>query len=331
MENLKFSIVIPAYNAAKFIERALESVRHQTYNNYEIVITNNGSTDGTEEIVNNYIKKYPQLNINMENQKHTGVGGSRNNALFRSSGDFIAFLDADDTWFPKKLEILNDYLKKNTTIDVVYHGVIEISDNDVRRVGKGKAIKEPFYMDLLLNGHRFSTSAAVIRSSIAKKIDGFSEDMRFNGAEDYEFWLRVAKTGAIFGTIEEVLGEYYNIDGNISSKIEYQHFNIYNVVKYNIELLYDEGNYSKRYIERLIKKQYMLTFYRIGRRYYFKSNYDNSIRMHIKAINNYPYFFKNYAGIMLSIIKKIAKNDKLIGCFNGDISNHYNQKRRKKY
>ncbi|MGJ0535819.1 glycosyltransferase family 2 protein, partial [Enterococcus faecium] len=99
----KVSIVMPAYNASRFITESVNSVQNQTYNNWEIIIVNDASTDDTQYRLESMAKKDNRIKIiNLE--KNMGAAYARNIAIKNTRGEFIAFLDSDDTWYPKKLE-----------------------------------------------------------------------------------------------------------------------------------------------------------------------------------------------------------------------------------
>ena len=96
------SVIIPAYNAEKFIEEAIKSAQNQTYKNIEIIVVDDGSTDGTAEIVKKLAKK--DKRIRYHHQKNKGVSIARNTAINYSKGQFIALLDQDDIWLPEKIK-----------------------------------------------------------------------------------------------------------------------------------------------------------------------------------------------------------------------------------
>lgn len=107
-EHPRFSVVIPAYNAANYIERTLQSVYDQTYQNYEIVVVDDGSTDSTADILKN--QKHPALRV--IRQKNGGECSARNRAMAEARGEYLAFLDADDVWMPNHLAVANLFFSK---------------------------------------------------------------------------------------------------------------------------------------------------------------------------------------------------------------------------
>ena len=116
-----FSIVIPAYNAEKFMTECLDSIFKQTFKDYEVLIVDNGSIDNTSKISESILNG---KNINyrvLRTEKNLGIGGGRNMGIKAAQGKYVAFLDADDIWYPKKLELVHDALIKNDDIGLICH------------------------------------------------------------------------------------------------------------------------------------------------------------------------------------------------------------------
>lgn len=217
MKFFLFSVVIPAYNAANFIKGALDSVRLQKFSNYEIVVVDDGSSDNTLEVVRRYFIDYPLLKHLIVNQNNKGIGVARNTGIKTANGEFVAFLDADDRWHKDKLLKIKQYCKLHPDVDLVCH--------DEHLVKNGRILKRikhgPYtsYKELLFKGNCLSTSAVVVRRNKLFEAGLFSENLDFNGVEDYELWLRLSKICKI-GYLHEVLG-VYNIHGaGITNNIE---------------------------------------------------------------------------------------------------------------
>jgi glycosyltransferase involved in cell wall biosynthesis len=122
------SVVIPAYNAASFIERTINSVLSQTYQNFEILVINDGSKDNTLEVIQKLSQKDPRIKV--LDKKNSGVSDTRNLGIEMSKGDFIAFLDADDIWLPNKLEIQVSLMQKNQNLFWSVGNCDTIDEND---------------------------------------------------------------------------------------------------------------------------------------------------------------------------------------------------------
>lgn len=112
MHNGRVSIIMPVYNAERFMRESIESIRNQTHTDWELLITDDCSTDQSRRILEEYAKKDPRIRI-FFNRENKGAAGSRNVSLSHVEGEFVAFLDCDDVWDERKLELQIDFLKKN--------------------------------------------------------------------------------------------------------------------------------------------------------------------------------------------------------------------------
>lgn len=299
---ISFSIVIPAYNAARFIEKTLDSVRGQTYRDYQVLITNDGSTDTTEQVIAAYAARHPSFPLELSNQENKGIGGARNNGLFRAQGDFIAFLDADDYWHPEKLAKMADFLTVNPQVDVAYHDETEVRGDGTRHPLTYGDVREPAYEDLLFRGNRLSTSATVVRRELAQEVGGFSERMEFNSAEDYDFWLRLARCGARFAHVPEVLGEYHRVEGSVTQKIDYHHRNIFNVVVHHLDLLRADGNHPERFIERMFRRKKAEHLATLARVYAGAGEKRLALKVHGEAVLVDPLCWKVYLKFLRTLL-----------------------------
>lgn len=178
---IRFTVIIPAYNAAATIARTIRSVLAQSYKPYEIIVADDASSDATVEIVTREFATDVRL---IKNTVNKGSSASRNLAMDVATGDYIAFVDADDYWHEHKLHILNEVLSKNKNIALIYHPYTQedISTKDFSRLPELKTL--PFATLLLYN--RIATSCATIKNEPSFR---FEPDMRYT--EDYDLWLRI--------------------------------------------------------------------------------------------------------------------------------------------
>ncbi len=189
------SIVIPTYNHAKFISKALESVINQTYKNWEAIIIDNNSIDDTDKVISQYYDpriKYLKI-------KNNGViAKSRNLGIKEAKGEWIAFLDSDDWWTQDKLEICLSKIDKN--VDFIHHASEYVDKSKFffrRKIIKGREFKKPILNDLLIGsitkGSQISNSSVIVRKDILIKIGGLNENENLVGSDDYDTWLRIAR------------------------------------------------------------------------------------------------------------------------------------------
>lgn len=195
----KVSVIIPTFNRALTLSRAVDSVLNQSYGNLEIIVIDDGSTDNTQEI----LKNYPQIQI--ITQENSGVSAARNSGVKIASGTWISFLDSDDVWLTQKIEMQLEYLKGNPQFKWVYTDEIWIR-NGVRVNKKKKHQKaggDQFIpsLDQCLIG----PSSVVIHNTLFKTYT-FRED--FPVCEDYDLWLKLLVTNPI-GFISTPLIEKY--------------------------------------------------------------------------------------------------------------------------
>lgn len=223
MKERLFSVVIPAYNADHFIRDALGSVSTQTITDYEIVVVDDGSQDGTVKLVKAWAADHPGIELRVLQQEHGGIGEARNAGVREAAGRYVAFLDADDIWMERKLEAVAKCLDDPRAAELICHD----EWLDEHGIKTGRLTHGPYttYRDLLFKGNTVSTSATVVQRSKLLEVGGFSTDLRFNSMEDYDLWLRLARSGCRIQYLHEVLGLYRLHGQGISSKIEmhYEH------------------------------------------------------------------------------------------------------------
>ena len=178
------TIYITSYNYAQYIEKAIQSVIDQTYTNYELIIIDDGSTDGSKEIINQYKKE----NIFSVFQKNRGLNASNNVALKMSRGKYIIRLDADDYFSPQAIEIMVSELERNSECALVFPDYYHINED-------GKIIEEikrhNFEKDVTLLDQPAHGACTMIRSKILKSIGGYDEE--FNRQDGYDIWLKISK------------------------------------------------------------------------------------------------------------------------------------------
>lgn len=299
---IDFSVIIPAFNAGQFITRTLDSVANQTHSNFEIVITNDGSVDNTETVITEYIRAHPSLQIHLSYQANKGIGSARNNGIFRARGTYLAFLDADDCWYPNKLEKVHEARLKFPDKDILYHDEVEVRIDGTRRILNYSMLEDPAYDDLLFNGNRLSTSATVVKRELGQKLNGFSQNLDFNSAEDYDFWLRLAKDNAKFYHLPIVLGEYNRIADSVSKKIMYHATNSFNVIKNHVNIMMVENRHDKHFLQKILDNLKSQNFFNIARAFFLEKNYKKSSHYYLKARKERFFWWKPYAGLIQCLI-----------------------------
>jgi len=211
-----FSIILPCWNSIDFIEKCIESIKAQTFKNYEVIVIDNSSKDGTLEKINQIKdERFKVFNINNEGI----LARSRNLGIDKSSAEWIAFLDSDDWWTEDKLEVCLSYI--NDKVDFIYHD-LEIKSNEQRlfkrKKNKSQQLKKPVLVDLLVGGNVISNSSVVVRKKLLDKIGGIDESKDLPASEDYNAWLRIAKLTDQFLYLSHKLGYYLIHNQGMSCK-----------------------------------------------------------------------------------------------------------------
>ncbi len=203
------SVIIPTYNRAHVLPRAVDSVLAQTFQQIEILIIDDGSTDNTPEILEAYGDRLMLLS-----QKNGGVSQARNVGIRAASGTFIAFLDSDDAWMPGKLERQVAALTAHPQLPLCHTEEIWIR-NGVRVNPKKKHRKRggyifPYCLPLCV----ISPSSTVLRRELLDEVGLFDE--RLPACEDYDLWLRIACTHEVAFLEEPLLIKYGGHDDQLS-------------------------------------------------------------------------------------------------------------------
>jgi len=209
------SIVIPTYNRASDLRRALKSVCTQTYTNWEAIVIDNYSSDNTDSVLKNFNDSRLRL-FKIHNQGVIAI--SRNKGINEAQGKYIAFLDSDDWWMAQKLAISIHHIERG--YDVFYHdlwGVKQEVGQVFKKRMKGRHVSQPVYADLIKNGNAIKTSSVVVRKELLQRIGGQLEDPKLVAAEDFECWLRISRETEKFIYIPVILGYYWMGGGNTSN------------------------------------------------------------------------------------------------------------------
>jgi glycosyltransferase involved in cell wall biosynthesis len=185
LERINFSVIIPVFNRAETIQRALDSVLAQAFPPLEIIVIDDGSTDATPAILQDYGHK-----ITVIRQENRGVSAARNKGIKSAKGEWIALLDSDDEWLPEKLKLQAEFIQQNPD-----YQILQTEEIWIRR---GKRVN-PMKKHQKLGGYIFyqslplciiSPSAVAFTKKLFEKYGGFDESLPV--CEDYDLWLRIS-------------------------------------------------------------------------------------------------------------------------------------------
>jgi len=215
------SIILPAYNYGRYLLRALDSIRDQSYKNIEICLTNDGSTDDSDQVVRRFIDDNPDIRFVYVVQENKGLSAARNAAIAQSRGEYLCFLDADDALKPECVETLLDYSKKYPAAEIISGGC-EVMEFDPHGNLTAQAIfrneKTGFLLPRQAFGRLFYQNVLGMISVLVEK-KAFDRAGRFDqglkSCEDLDFWLRASRKAPLL-LVPEVLGIVYKYPEGLS-------------------------------------------------------------------------------------------------------------------
>lgn len=208
------SVIISTYNRAGRLDQALKSVLAQTYRDFEIIVVDDGSTDHTRDTVGKYAGQVRYIY-----QENAGHASAKNAGVAAARGEYIAFLDDDDVWLPRKLELQVTVLKDHPDVDVIYGAGYKVW-GDFRTLFSCEAPpSDPHWIiHRLLRGNFFGICSVMIRAKALRATGCFHA--RHGPCDDWDMWLRIAARGHRFAAISEPIWEYRFHDANMGSNTE---------------------------------------------------------------------------------------------------------------
>lgn len=208
----RVSVVIPSYNYARFLGRAIESLQAQSFPNWEAIIVDDGSTDDTDKVAEGLLKKDPR--IVYVRQQNAGTSAAKNVGIRHARGDYIVFLDADDLLTANKLEAHVEHFKNNPHVDISYSRFRYFQDGDESSLftkldlsskEEWAAVIDGRYdaaLPVFLRGNNMAIHAAMVRKSLVDRVGDFDTGMQ--ALEDWDYWLRCILRGAHLAFLDDL-------------------------------------------------------------------------------------------------------------------------------
>ncbi len=295
----KVSVIIPTYNYGKYIDKAIDSVLAQTYQNFEIIVVDDGSTDNTEEIV---LGRYKD-NVRYFYQENRGAPAARNSGTKRVRGRYLVFLDADDFLHHEYLQKMVAGLNSSKEAGWIYcrwqyvdtKGNIQESAFSNTPFAYRKKLRGNIFMEML-SGSLICCCAVLIKSECVEEVGGFDE--RLTAFQDYDLWLRIARRYEV-EYIDDVLAFVTLHEGSISTKGK--PYPSRSIINSKIE-----ENYSD-YIVRLgvkWRKIKAAEYYYLGNKMLKNGGIDDAMKFFKYSIRQYPLQKRIYFEILLGFLKK---------------------------
>lgn len=236
------SVIIPTFNRAYVLRKAVESVLSQSYLDFEIIIVDDGSKDNTASVIEPLKKHVRAFHIS-----HSGVSKARNTGIEKARGEWISFLDSDDYWLSEKLKKQMSYLRKNPQYRVCHTDEIWIKNGKRINQGKKHAKYEGWFFSPSLKLCLISPSTVVIHREVFDKAGKFDETFEF--VEDYELWLRITSQYPIGFIGEKLVIKTGGHPDQLSRRIN-------GIEKYRIDALEKlilDGNLKPEYLNESIE------------------------------------------------------------------------------
>ena len=272
---MKVSVIIPNYNYSEYVCEAVDSALGQTYQNKEVIVVDDGSTDNSVELLAKYGDK-----IRLIAQKNAGVCAARNNGVAASSGELIAFLDADDVWMPEKLEkqVAQFLADPNVVLSHVGMEDIDADDTVLATHLDGMSGKVSSHMLLFEEAVILGAcSGAVVRRKPFETLGGF--DKRMSTAADWDFCFRISRLGDV-AFVREPLLKYRQHGSNMHGNI--------NAMEHDMLLSFDKAFESAPDLESMKPRCYSKLFLVLAGSYFQAGQYGGFLRNAAKSIWRRP-------------------------------------------
>jgi glycosyltransferase involved in cell wall biosynthesis len=253
MKNL-VSIILPTYNGSKYIKRAIESLLTQTFSNWELIIIDDGSSDNTEKIINEYIIKDSRI-IYFKNDTNLGIQKTLNKGLKEAKGGYIARIDDDDEWVDKdKLQKQVHFLNNNSDIVLLGTGVIVVNEEGFELFRYLLPENDKEIRSKILGKNCFVHSSVMFKKDAAFNFNGYDESKETRHVEDYDLWLKLGTIGN-FANLPIYAVKFTQREGSISSTNKVEQF------KKNITLIKNFKNKYPNYARSLIRSYLRIVVY----------------------------------------------------------------------
>ena len=214
MDTPRVSIIMAAFNHAQYIDKAIASALAQTWQDFELIVVDDGSTDATGQVVSQFGSPVRYIY-----QQNRGQGGARNRGIASARGEFVCFLDDDDLWEPEYLATVMSVFQRQPDADALYTGfrIIDGEDRLLPQIG-GNVIPPHQMYDALVHGGWFPPLVVTVRKACLDQVGPLDEALR--GHDDWDLWLRIAR-GHVFRGVPEALARYRVHAGGLSSNVQH--------------------------------------------------------------------------------------------------------------
>jgi teichuronic acid biosynthesis glycosyltransferase TuaG len=281
MREALVSVIIPNYNYAHYLREAIDSVLAQTYSNIEIIVVDDGSTDGSREVLSSYGDK-----IKTVFQQNQGVAAARNSGVKAGSGEYVAFLDADDAWMPEKVEKQVRLFEANNALGLVHVGVIEVDENGKTLLERLEGLEGDAANQLLMLKRESilgGGSGLMVPQRVFEETGGF--DLRLSTSADWDLFYQISSRYQV-GFVPELLLKYRMHTSNMHSNVR--------VMEQDMTTAFDK--IFRGASTPLSRDSYGGLYKTLAGSYFRAGDYGSFVRSAVKSIGYHPgnlgYFLK---------------------------------------
>ena len=276
------SVIIHTFNNEKFIAETIESVLKQTYNDYEIIVVDDGSEDGTRDVLLPYMQ-----DIRYHYKENGGIASAKNAGISLSNSEFIAFLDHDDLWVPDKLKIQMEHFSSNPQVGLVYAKYTSFRNDKELRTKPEKGYSGWIFKELLSKSF-IQTSTVMVKRECLNAVGPYDES--FTLGDEYDMFLRVAKRFQC-GFVDKELTRYRIHDRNASKDdllFDKENLRVFKKV-YNGYTDLDEKE------KKILRKRIAMYSLKVAKGLYNQGQLEESKKYQKEALEYLP-FYKRFTG-----------------------------------
>ncbi len=297
MKEKLVSVIIPTYNRADLVLRAVESVCKQSYSNLEIIVVDDNSKDDTQAVIHEMAKKDDRI-IYLHNSNNMDGGGSRNVGIENANGDIVAFLDSDDVWYKNRISNQIELFQDSDVVATYCnYNMVEFETGKVI-VNNSRAGKHQVN-DIYFGNYLGTTSCLMARKDILLQIGMF--DARLNSCQDWDLYIRLIQSGKIVWEKEILLSQYIHKKRLSTNKENILQGN--SMLLKKMELYCDKASFSVWMTHKIMSRFY----YRMGIIWVSCTDYDEAKTCLLNSVKLNPF---NYYNLKL-IYKLLAVKNKL--------------------
>lgn len=294
-KKVRVSVLISTYNCAKYLPEAIDSALNQTYQNFEIILIDDGSTDHTRAIVEEYQKRYPEK-IRYIYQENQGLAIARNTGIKAAQSDYLALLDADDIWCPERLKKGMETIESNPGIGLVHANITRIDENGMTLstpIRDLKYLTGPMFENIFLRKADISCPTVLFRKACCDDVGLFDPHLARLGCEDRELWLRIARKFKIV-YIDQIFALYRMRLNSMSN----------NQQKMLKARLYVVDKFSPSEENDRLRCLALAKIYRdLGDEHLFRQQFEHAKEQYWKSISFNPFSFWTWINLGKSFIK----------------------------